>query len=57
MDCSFAILDADADIIAQSEKGILLFLSSSSPATKNCIEKHDTHTNNDAEIDVNLKEA
>ncbi len=38
MDCSFAILDADASIIAQSEKGILLFLSSSSPATKNCID-------------------
>jgi N-methylhydantoinase B len=38
MDCSFAILDADAGIIAQSEKGILLFLSSSSPATKSCID-------------------
>ena len=38
MDCSFAILDADAGIIAQSEKGILLFLSSSSPSTKRCIE-------------------
>jgi N-methylhydantoinase B len=38
MDCSFAILDADADIIAQSEKGILLFLSSSSPATRSCID-------------------
>ncbi len=38
MDCSFAILDSDANIIAQSEKGILLFLSSSSPATKNCID-------------------
>jgi N-methylhydantoinase B len=38
MDCSFAILDADASIIAQSEKGILLFLSSSSPATRNCID-------------------
>jgi len=38
MDCSFAILDADAGIIAQSEKGILLFLSSSSPATRNCID-------------------
>jgi N-methylhydantoinase B len=38
MDCSFAILDADAGIIAQSEKGILLFLSSSSPSTKSCIE-------------------
>jgi N-methylhydantoinase B len=38
MDCSFAILDSDAAIIAQSEKGILLFLSSSSPATRNCID-------------------
>ncbi len=38
MDCSFAILDADAGIIAQSEKGILLFLSSSSPATRSCID-------------------
>jgi N-methylhydantoinase B len=38
MDCSFAILDSDAAIIAQSEKGILLFLSSSSPATQNCID-------------------
>ena len=38
MDCSFAILDADAGIIAQSEKGILLFLSSSSPSTKSCID-------------------
>jgi N-methylhydantoinase B len=38
MDCSFAILDADAGIITQSEKGILLFLSSSSPATKSCID-------------------
>src|SRR4030043_1990788 len=38
MDFSFAILDADAGIISQSEKGILLFLSSSSPATKSCID-------------------
>jgi N-methylhydantoinase B len=38
MDCSFAILDADAGIIAQSEKGILLFLSSSSPATRSCLD-------------------
>ena len=37
-DCSFAILDADAGIIAQSERGILLFLSSSSPATRTCID-------------------
>jgi N-methylhydantoinase B len=38
MDCSFAILDAEAGIIAQSEKGILLFLSSSSPATRSCVD-------------------
>jgi N-methylhydantoinase B len=38
MDCSFAILDADCGIIAQSEKGILLFLSSSSPATRSCVD-------------------
>ncbi|OGO31518.1 MAG: hypothetical protein A2Z29_10595 [Chloroflexi bacterium RBG_16_56_11] len=38
MDCSFAILDKDAGIISQSEKGILLFLSSSSPATRSCID-------------------
>jgi N-methylhydantoinase B len=38
MDCSFAILDADAGVIAQSEKGILLFLSSSGPATGSCID-------------------
>jgi N-methylhydantoinase B len=38
MDCSFAILDADAAIISQSEKGILLFLSSSGPSTRSCIE-------------------
>ena len=38
MDCSFAILDADAAIIAQSEKGILLFLSSSGPATRSCVD-------------------
>ena len=37
-DCSFAILDADGGIIAQSERGILLFLSSSSPATRTCID-------------------
>jgi N-methylhydantoinase B len=36
-DCSFAILDAYADVIAQSD-GILLFLGSLSPATKNCID-------------------
>jgi N-methylhydantoinase B len=38
MDCSFAILDSDAGVIAQSEKGILLFLSSSGPSTKSCID-------------------
>lgn len=38
MDCSFAILDETAGIIAQSEKGILLFLSSSSPATRSSID-------------------
>jgi N-methylhydantoinase B len=38
MDCSFAVLDAEAGIISQSEKGILLFLSSSSPATRSCID-------------------
>jgi N-methylhydantoinase B len=38
MDCSFAILDAEAGIIAQSEKGILLFLSSSGPSTRSCID-------------------
>ncbi len=36
-DCSFAILDADAGIVAQSD-GILLFLGSLSPATRNCID-------------------
>ncbi len=36
-DCSFAILDEDAGIIAQSI-GILLFLGSLGPGTKNCID-------------------
>jgi N-methylhydantoinase B len=36
-DCSFGILDADGGIVAQSV-GILLFLGSLSPATKNCID-------------------
>ena len=36
-DCSFAIVDADSGIIAQSI-GILLFLSSLGPATQNCID-------------------
>ena len=38
MDCSFAVLDTNCGIIAQSEKGILLFLSSSGPATRNCVD-------------------
>ena len=38
MDCSFAILDAEADVIAQSPKGILLFLGSLGPAVKNCLD-------------------
>jgi len=38
MDCSFAILDADAGVIAQSPKGILLFLGSLGPAVKNCLD-------------------
>jgi N-methylhydantoinase B len=36
-DCSFAILDHEASVIAQSD-GILLFLGSLSPATRNCID-------------------
>jgi N-methylhydantoinase B len=36
MDCSFAILDAEGGVIAQSPKGILLFLGSLGPAVKNC---------------------
>ena len=38
MDCSFAILDADASVIAQSPRGILLFLGSLGPAVKNCLD-------------------
>ena len=38
MDCSFAILDAEADVIAQSSQGILLFLGSLGPSVKNCLE-------------------
>ncbi len=38
MDCSFAILDAEAGIIAQSPQGILLFLGSLGPSVKNCLE-------------------
>lgn len=36
MDCSFAILDADAGVIAQSH-GMLLFLGSLGPAVENCL--------------------
>ena len=38
MDCSFAILDAEASVIAQSPRGILLFLGSLGPAVKNCLD-------------------
>jgi N-methylhydantoinase B len=38
MDCSFAILDAEAGVIAQSSQGILLFLGSLGPSVKNCLE-------------------
>jgi N-methylhydantoinase B len=38
MDCSFGILDAEADVIAQSSQGILLFLGSLGPAVKNCLD-------------------
>jgi N-methylhydantoinase B len=38
MDCSFAILDAEAGVIAQSSQGILLFLGSLGPAVKNCLD-------------------
>lgn len=37
MDCSFSILDANADVIAQSH-GMLIFLGSLSPAVKNCLD-------------------
>lgn len=36
MDCSFSILDANADVIAQSH-GMLIFLGSLGPAVKNCL--------------------
>jgi N-methylhydantoinase B len=36
LDCSFSILDANADVIAQSH-GMLIFLGSLSPAVKNCL--------------------
>jgi N-methylhydantoinase B len=38
MDCSFAILDDDAQVIAQSSKGILLFLGSLGPSVKKCLD-------------------
>ena len=38
MDCSFAILDAEAGVIAQSSQGILLFLGSLGPSVKNCLD-------------------
>jgi N-methylhydantoinase B len=37
MDCCFSILDEDAGVIAQSH-GMLLFLGSLGPATKNCVD-------------------
>ncbi len=37
MDCSFSILDANADVVAQSH-GMLIFLGSLSPAVKNCLD-------------------
>lgn len=37
MDCSFAILDANAGVIAQSH-GMLLFLGSLGPAVRNCLD-------------------
>jgi N-methylhydantoinase B len=36
-DCSFAILDAEAGVIAQSH-GMLLFLGSLGPSVKNCLD-------------------
>ena len=38
MDCSFAILDPEAGVIAQSSQGILLFLGSLGPSVKNCLD-------------------
>jgi N-methylhydantoinase B len=38
MDCSFAILDADAGVIAQSSRGILLFLGSLGPSVSKCLD-------------------
>ena len=37
MDCSFAILDAEAGVIAQSH-GMLLFLGSLGPGVRNCLD-------------------
>ncbi len=36
-DCSFSVLDANADVIAQSH-GMLLFLGSLGPSVKNCLD-------------------
>jgi N-methylhydantoinase B len=38
MDCSFAILNADAGVIAQSSQGILLFLGSLGPSVSKCLD-------------------
>ncbi|MEJ2738563.1 MAG: hydantoinase B/oxoprolinase family protein [Dehalococcoidia bacterium] len=38
MDCSFAILDAKAGVIAQAAQGMLLFLGSLGPAVTNCLD-------------------
>ncbi|MBI5446437.1 MAG: hydantoinase B/oxoprolinase family protein [Deltaproteobacteria bacterium] len=37
MDCCFGVLDAEAGVLAQSH-GMLLFLGSLGPATRNCVE-------------------
>jgi len=37
-DCSFAILDTEAGVIAQSSQGILLFLGSLGPSVSNCLD-------------------
>ncbi len=37
MDCSFSILDANADVVAQSQ-GMLIFLGSLGPSVKNCLK-------------------
>lgn len=43
MDCSFAILDDEAGVIAQSH-GMLLFLGSLGPAVQNCLDIINPHT-------------